>query len=71
MRVLLTGHLGYIGSVMTPMLQQAGVKAKEAIFVDDVAANIDACEKVGMKGILFKEPQEVLAQLNRLLKIKK
>ena len=24
MRVLLTGHLGYIGSVMTPMLQQAG-----------------------------------------------
>ena len=27
MRVLLTGHLGYIGSVMTPMLQQAGHEA--------------------------------------------
>jgi nucleoside-diphosphate-sugar epimerase len=24
MRVLLTGHLGYIGSVMTPMLLKAG-----------------------------------------------
>ena len=24
MRVLLTGHLGYIGTVMTPMLLQAG-----------------------------------------------
>ncbi|RMD59992.1 MAG: NAD(P)-dependent oxidoreductase, partial [Planctomycetota bacterium] len=24
MRVLLTGHLGYIGCVMTPMLQRAG-----------------------------------------------
>ena len=25
MRVLLTGHLGYIGSVMTPMLLKAGL----------------------------------------------
>jgi putative hydrolase of the HAD superfamily len=47
------------------------IRADEAVFVDDVAANIEGCEKVGMKGILFKDPQEVLIQLNRLLKIKK
>jgi putative hydrolase of the HAD superfamily len=47
------------------------IRADEAVFVDDVNANIEGCEKVGMKGILFKDPQEVLTQLNRLLKIKK
>jgi putative hydrolase of the HAD superfamily len=52
-------------------LEQAKVKANEAVFIDDVAVNIEACEKVGMKGILFKDPHETLTQLNRLLKIKK
>jgi len=52
-------------------LEQANVKAKDAVFVDDMPANIEACEKAGMTGILFKDPQEVLAQLNRLLKNKK
>ncbi|NOT03487.1 MAG: HAD family phosphatase [Anaerolineales bacterium] len=52
-------------------LEQAKVGANEAVFVDDVSANIEGCEKVGMKGILFKDPQETLDQLNLLLKIKK
>lgn len=49
-------------------LEQARVKAEEAVFVDDVQANIDACEKIGMKGILFKDPQEALGRLKQLLK---
>ena len=49
-------------------LEQAQVKAGEAVFVDDVAANIEACEQVGMKGILFKDPQESMEQLKKLLK---
>ncbi len=52
-------------------LEQAKVRANEAVFINDVSANIEGCEKVGMKGILFKDPQETLDQLNRLLKIKK
>ena len=52
-------------------LERAKVPADEAVFVDDVAANIEACEKVGMKGILFKDPQEAIDQINRYLKIKK
>lgn len=51
-------------------LEQAKVRANEAVFVDDVKVNIEACEKVGMKGILFKDPQETIDQLNRLLKVK-
>lgn len=50
-------------------LEQAKVQANEAVFVDDVAVNIEGCEKVGMKGILFKDPTEVIKQLNQILKI--
>lgn len=49
-------------------LEQAQVKAGEAVFVDDVPVNIEACEALGMKGVLFKEPQEAMKQLKKLLK---
>jgi glucose-1-phosphatase len=51
-------------------LEQAGVKANEAVFVDDVRANIEACEQVGMQGVLFKNPQEAMSQLKKTLKLK-
>jgi epoxide hydrolase-like predicted phosphatase len=50
-------------------LGQAGVSAKEAVFVDDLPANIESCEKIGMKGILFRDPQEAVKQLNQILKV--
>lgn len=49
-------------------LEQAQVKAGEAVFVDDVFANIEACEQVGMKGILFKDPHQSMERLKKLLK---
>src|SRR5690606_37883769 len=49
-------------------LEQAQVKANEAVFVDDVPANIEACQQVGMRGILFKDPQDAMRQLKQLLK---
>jgi epoxide hydrolase-like predicted phosphatase len=49
-------------------LEQAKVSASEAVFIDDVPVNIDACEKVGMKGILFNDPQKSLDHLKQLLK---
>ena len=49
-------------------LEQAQVKAGEAVFVDDVLANIEACEEVGMKGIHFKDPHASMEQLKKLLK---
>ena len=48
-------------------LEQAGVKPEEAVFVDDFYANIEGCEKVGMKGIHFKDDQSAMQQLKELL----
>ncbi|MBN8581211.1 MAG: HAD family phosphatase [Anaerolineae bacterium] len=49
-------------------LEQAQVQPEAAVFVDDVLGNIEACEALGMKGILFKDPQEAMEQLKKLLK---
>lgn len=48
-------------------LEQLQVQPKEAVLVDDFIENIEACEKVGMKGIHFKSPDLTLAQLKDLL----
>jgi epoxide hydrolase-like predicted phosphatase len=48
-------------------LEQAGVQAEEAVFVDDFYVNIEGCEKVGMKGIHFKDAASALQQLKELL----
>jgi hypothetical protein len=37
------------------------------VFVDDFAVNIEGCEKVGIKGILFKDPDMTIRQLKALL----
>ena len=48
-------------------LEQAGVSANEAVFVDDFAVNIEGCEKVGMQGIYFVDAESTLLQLKELL----
>ncbi len=48
-------------------LEQAGVRPEEAVFVDDFYVNIEGCEKVGMKGIHFKDAQTAIQQLKDLL----
>jgi epoxide hydrolase-like predicted phosphatase len=48
-------------------LERFGVKPKEAVFVDDFYANIEGCEKVGMKGIHFRDAESTLEQLKKLL----
>ena len=48
-------------------LEQFQVRADEAVFVDDFIENIEACEKLGMQGIHFKDPQTAMQQLKSLL----
>jgi epoxide hydrolase-like predicted phosphatase len=48
-------------------LEQFGVSPNEAVFIDDFLINIEGCEKVGMQGIHFKDPESVLTQLKKLL----
>lgn len=49
-------------------LDQLKVQPKEAVFVDDVIDNIEGCEKIGMKGIHFKDPESTIEQVKLLLK---
>lgn len=48
-------------------LDQLGVKPKEAVFVDDFIENIEACKKLGMKGIHFTDPESAIEQVKALL----
>lgn len=48
-------------------LEQFGVRPDEAVFVDDFLINIEGCEKVGIKGIHFKDPESAVQQLKKLL----
>jgi epoxide hydrolase-like predicted phosphatase len=48
-------------------LKEFEVKPREAVFIDDFYINIEGCEKVGIKGIHFKDPETALEQLKKLL----
>lgn len=48
-------------------LEQLQVKANEVAFVDDFIENIEACRKVGMTGIHFKDPESAIKRLKALL----
>ena len=48
-------------------LDQLGVKPKEALFVDDFIENIEACEKLGMQGIHFTDPESAIKQVKAFL----
>lgn len=48
-------------------LDKLGVRADEAIFVDDVEKNISACEALGMRGVLFRGTGQALAEIEQHL----
>lgn len=48
-------------------LESLGVKAEEALFVDDVEKNIAACEALGMHGVLFRTSEQTIAGVQRLI----
>lgn len=48
-------------------LARLGVAPAEAVFVDDVQANIDGARAVGMVGVRFTGPAEVRGEITRLI----
>lgn len=48
-------------------LERIGVEPDQAVFIDDFQHNIDGAEAAGMHGILFKNPEQVKAELKKLL----
>lgn len=49
-------------------LERLRVGPDEVAFVDDTQANVEAARKLGMRGILFRKPEQALKELNALLK---
>lgn len=46
------------------MLKKLDVKPEEAIFIDDRLVNIEGAESLGIKTILFKNPEDLLENLS-------
>ena len=55
------------GAIYELMLTRLGVKAEEAIFVDDLQRNVDGAEAVGIKGIVHKDFESTKTELDKLL----
>jgi len=51
-------------------LEQLGVAAEEAIFVDDMLRNVEGARAVGMHGILYTDSADIRQQIGRLLGIR-
>jgi len=47
--------------------ERIGVEPERCVFVDDLRENIVGAEAVGMLGILHREPEETIAELERAL----
>ncbi|HEX4542160.1 MAG TPA: HAD family phosphatase [Candidatus Acidoferrum sp.] len=47
-------------------LQACKVRSEEAIYIDDVAAYAEAADRLGMRGIVFKSPDELQSELRHL-----
>lgn len=47
-------------------LRACKVRSEEAIYIDDVGAYAEAAERLGMKGIIFKSPEQLQTELRQL-----
>jgi epoxide hydrolase-like predicted phosphatase len=48
-------------------LERLGVRAEEAVFVDDVLENVQAAQSLGMKGVQFKSTEQTIHDVKRYL----
>ena len=51
------------------LLERYGVKAEEAVFIDDSLKNVKGAEAVGIKGIHFSSPEKLKEELEEILGI--
>ncbi len=54
-------------SMFRRMLDAAGLRAEDCVFVDDSPRNIEGCEAVGMRGLLVGKDEDWIAPLDDLL----
>ena len=65
--------LSYVFGMMKPAeaiyrecLRRLGVRADEALYIDDLAENVDAALQVGMRAIVFRSPASLVSDLRNL-----
>jgi len=49
------------------LLSMYSLKAEERVFIDDTPKNIDAAVKLGIKGIVYKDPDQAAEELEKIL----
>lgn len=49
------------------LLKEYGLAAEECVFIDDSPANIAAAKRLGMKGIIYRDPEQLSADLGQAL----
>lgn len=67
------GILSYQEKVVKPeaeiylrLLSRYGLKAEECVFLDDTPANVEAAEKLGIRGICFRTKKQAEQELEKL-----
>jgi len=53
--------------IFTMMLDRLGVCGNECVFIDDFPHNLDGAEELGMKTILFSDPNKVMEQITSMI----
>lgn len=48
-------------------LSRLGLPAAECAFLDDLAINVDAARELGMHGIVYRDPEQAIAELERTI----
>lgn len=48
-------------------LEKLGCQPENAVFVDDMAGNVEAARALGMQGILFRDTVEAIAEIAKML----
>ena len=52
------------------ILEKLGMEAEECVFVDDRAQNVEAAEKIGMKGVVAKnDPRRVMERVEAIIEL--
>jgi epoxide hydrolase-like predicted phosphatase len=49
------------------LFERYNLAPESCVFIDDRKENIDGAEKAGMKGILFENPQQMKAELEKMI----
>lgn len=68
--IVISGQVKLIkpdAEVFRHLLEKFDLKAQETAFVDDLAANIESGERLGLRGVLFRDAAQCERELDSLL----